>query len=265
MSSIALKMVYLLCATIYALICVDLVKSIEVNKANKKGITASDIKNQSKDSKPTLDRMVFWKNYTQAIGDSKNLSIRIECQTASDCMSHQICFLPTNECKDQLGFSLSQRSSCTSSSDCKENEICYLNTKTCVCEINSVEISGKCVSLTTVNCTSPYMQKYLDAYGWEIHPFCAVWGEFKNVGTIHLGDYFEGTGLGKNPMIFHDGSEKYCRKARVSSLQYLCYCDEFTCTNDVAASEKKYFVGEFENCVYSFFVFTPLVCNSIIA
>ena len=39
--------------------------------------------------------------------------------------------MPTNECKDQLTFSLRERSSCEKSDDCEDNEVCYLNTKVC--------------------------------------------------------------------------------------------------------------------------------------
>ena len=104
-----------------------------------------------------------------------------ECQSAADCKSNQVslhhiltkfffsiffgekilqilsqvCYLPTNTCKDQLIMELSQMSSCTKvvvmvmvmasnfsfltlpwiifnffqSSDCNDNEICYLDTK----------------------------------------------------------------------------------------------------------------------------------------
>ena len=71
------------------------------------------------------------------------------CQSAEDCaanqvrilmlnvhvfsyvMSSQICYLPTNTCKDQLSFSVKERtaSDCSNSTYCNSNEICYLPDK----------------------------------------------------------------------------------------------------------------------------------------
>merc|ERR1712032_859505 len=42
------------------------------------------------------------------------------CQSAEDCGANQICYLPTNTCKDQLLFPVKERtaSDCTNSTDC---------------------------------------------------------------------------------------------------------------------------------------------------
>ena len=78
--------------------------------------------------------------------------------------------MPTNECKDQLTFSLRERSSCEKSDDCEDNEVCYLNTKVCksykyfyydgyllfqkcVCNLGFIEKSGACVSMKSLNCS----------------------------------------------------------------------------------------------------------------
>ena len=39
--------------------------------------------------------------------------------------SPQVCYLPTNTCKDQLSFSLRARAECSSSAECGEHEVCY--------------------------------------------------------------------------------------------------------------------------------------------
>ena len=70
-------------------------------------------------------------------------------------MTQQICYLPTNTCKDQLSFPATVRtaSDCENSTDCGKNEICYLPDKVsdretllnviplsnCVCRLGSVE------------------------------------------------------------------------------------------------------------------------------
>ena len=35
----------------------------------------------------------------------------------------QVCYLPTNQCKDRLSFSLLERTACTNSSDCSQHEV----------------------------------------------------------------------------------------------------------------------------------------------
>ena len=46
-------------------------------------------------------------------------------------MLSQICYLPTNTCKDQLSFPVKVRTAadCSNSTDCNDNEICYLPDK----------------------------------------------------------------------------------------------------------------------------------------
>ena len=83
------------------------------------------------------------------------------CQSAEDCaanqvrilmlnvhlfsnvMSSQICYLPTNTCKDQLSFSVKERtaSDCSNSTDCNSNEICYLPDKVSI--ILRIQTSNK--------------------------------------------------------------------------------------------------------------------------
>ena len=71
-------------------------------------------------AKTTLKRIKEFTNSSKPDG---------KCQSASDCKTNQVCYLPTNECKDQLAFSLRERTDCTNSTDCNENELCYLPEK----------------------------------------------------------------------------------------------------------------------------------------
>jgi hypothetical protein len=74
-----------------------------------------------------------------------------------------VCYLPTNECKDQLTFSLRERSSCTNSEDCENNEVCYLNTKVCrmnpnnfLNQYSSRNVSAILVTLKSLEPVSPW-------------------------------------------------------------------------------------------------------------
>ena len=89
----------------------------------------------------TIQRIKQLTTNSSHVGDT--------CQSAEDCaanqvrilrfndhlfsnmMSSQICYLPTNTCKDQLSFSVKERtaSDCSNSTDCNSNEICYLPDK----------------------------------------------------------------------------------------------------------------------------------------
>jgi len=215
-----------------------------------------EVRELSVKAKTTLEKLKQFKNATQAT----------KCQSAADCKSNQVCYLPTNECKDQLTFSLREQSSCDESTDCKDNEVCYLNTKKCVCNIGYIEQSGDCVHIKTLNCTKTTSSQVEDTSDWGVHPYCSAWGHStehgdKN-GKLEFGSYESGTGVGDDAMVFSGGSKTNCGKARRALLYYECYCDEYSCTAEPAWNQTSVWWGEFNPCVYSAYVFTPLACES---
>jgi len=217
-----------------------------------------EVRELSVKAKTTLEKLQEFKNATQAT----------KCQSAADCKSNQVCYLPTNECKDQLTFSLRERSSCTNSTDCNSNEVCYLSTKKCVCDLGYFEQSGSCVSLKSLNCTETTSTKVTDSNLWGVQPYCFAWGNstvFGDTnGKLSFGTYMTGTGIGDDPMMFIDGSKENCDNPRTAKLYYDCYCDEeeYDCTTEPAWNQTGLFWGEFNPCVYSAYVFTPLACPS---
>jgi len=190
----------------------------------------------------------------------------LRCETAAECKSNQVCYLPTNECKDQLIFKLAQRSSCTTSADCLANEVCYLQTKTCVCDLNSVEVGGACKLIKQQSCTKPSKQYSSD--GWSVSPYCTASNEHPQHGTLALGDYTEGTGTPADQMLFTGGSDFHCDGSlRGASLEYVCYCEDFECTESttIKADAAELFTTEPMSCQYQFYVFTPLACSDRVA
>ena len=83
-----------------------------------------EIRQISYKAKATLNRIREFANKTKTTR---------KCQAASDCGSDQVCYLPTNQCKDQLTFStdlapqfrVGERSECALTEDCQDNEVCY--------------------------------------------------------------------------------------------------------------------------------------------
>ena len=56
--------------------------------------------------------------------------------TGGNCVL-QVCYLPTNQCKDRLSFSLLERTACTNSSDCSKHEVSPALSSTQLCIVNS--------------------------------------------------------------------------------------------------------------------------------
>merc|ERR1719167_89204 len=191
--------------------------------------------------------------------------VRSKCEDASDCMSHEVCYLPTNECKEQLTLSLTERSTCSTKDDCKENEMCYLNTKTCVCDLHSVEVLGACTLLKNQDCNSPQVKKFRDANGWEVVPYCNTWSNKSTKKEQFLGSYSTGSGVSNDLMEFKEGSSEHCGYARVAKMMYECYCDEYSCNSTTSYDTVNIFIGEFDPCVYTFYIFSPLACTDYVA
>ena len=104
---------------------------------------------------------------------------------------------------------------------------------------------------------------------------------------LSYGNYQTGTGLGGNPMTFEGGSDASCKKVTVkilcfnllfecsftmfqkrsSQLFYECYCDEFDCDDEEPPSYNttSLWWGEFEPCIYTAYVYTPLACDNFIS
>jgi hypothetical protein len=196
----------------------------------------------------------------------RNVSKVTKCQSAADCKSNQVCYLPTNECKDQLTFSLRQRSSCEKSEDCEDNEVCYLSTKKCVCNLGYIEESGTCMSMKSLNCTDTKSSKIIDSSYWGVHPYCSAWGNSTvfgdETGKLAFGSFQSGSGVDGEPMVFTGGSESNCGGARSAELYYECYCEEYPCTTEPEWNKTTLWWGEFSPCKYSAYVFTPLACVS---
>jgi len=215
-----------------------------------------EVRELSVKAKTTLAKLQEFKNTTAAT----------KCQSAADCKSNQVCYLPTNECKDQLTFSLRERSSCTNSQDCEDNEVCYLNTKKCVCNLGYIEKSGTCVSMKSLNCSETTSSKVIDSSYWGVHPYCSAWGNSSVFGDknskLSFGTFQSGTGVESDPMVFSGGSERNCGVARSAELFYECYCDEYSCTTEPAWNKTSLWWGEFNPCKYSAYVFTPLACSN---
>jgi len=191
-----------------------------------------------------------------------------ECQSAADCKSNQVCYLPTNTCKDQLIFSLSDKGSCSKASDCNDNEVCYLETQTCVCAIGYTEDDGSCVSLSTIDCnsTSSIASQVVDDNLWGVHPYCEAWGVKSNSQKkVSFGTFLSGSGSTDDPMLFTSGSSESCGVARSGRLYYSCYCEEFGCPTAPLSNVTSLWWGEFDPCVYSAYVFTPLACSTMVA
>jgi len=215
-----------------------------------------EVRELSVKAKTTLAKLQEFKNATKAT----------KCQTAADCKSNQVCYLPTNECKDQLTFSLRERSSCEKSDDCEDNEVCYLSTKKCVCNLGFIEKSGSCVSMKSLNCTETNSTKITDSSYWGVHPYCTAWGNSTvfgdKTGKLSFGVFQSGSGVRGEPMVFSGGSDENCGAARSAELFYECYCDEYSCATEPAWNKTSLWWGEFNPCKYSAYVFTPLACPS---
>jgi len=213
-----------------------------------------EVRELSVKAKTTLAKLQEFKNATKPT----------KCQSATDCKSNQVCYLPTNECKDQLTFSLRERSSCTNSEDCETNEVCYLSTSKCVCNLGYIEKSGTCVSMKNLNCTETTSSKVIDSAYWGVQPYCSAWGNNTAFGDenakLSFGTFQSGTGVGSDPMVFSGGSKKNCGVARNAELVYECYCDEYSCSTEPAWNKTALWWGEFNPCTYSAYVFTPLAC-----
>jgi len=224
---------------------------------------AETVENPQLSEEKTLESNANSNQY-EGSKDARLATSTKKCQSASDCKSHQICYLPTNECKDQLTLSLTQRSTCATKDDCKENEVCFLSSKTCVCDLNSVEVLGSCQKLSTIGCNSANAVKFTDDNNWSLSPFCSAYAAHDELQKIHLGTYTTGTGLTEiDPMIFEKGDPVYCGFERSLKMYYFCYCDEYTCADNISHKTVDYFVGEYEQCEYTFLVFTPLACASL--
>jgi len=200
----------------------------------------------------------------------KNATVATKCQSAEDCKSNQVCYLPTNECKDQLTFSLRQTSSCQNSTMCGNNQVCY--NKECVCALGYIEKSSECVALKSLNCTETFnSSKIVDTSFWGVQPFCVAWGNntvFGGAnGKLLYGNYESGSGSEDDPMMFTGGSSANCGKSRSAELIYECFCDEYPkdCeTKTPVWNTTTLWWGEFRPCHYSAYVFSPLACTSLI-
>jgi len=214
----------------------------------------------------TIQRIKKLTTNSSRVGDT--------CQSAEDCAANQICYLPTNTCKDQLSFSVKERtaSDCSNSTDCNSNEICYLPDKKCVCQLGSVESQGKCVTLKSLNCSDTVqITKIIDNQHWGVTPYCSAWGNStlhgdKN-GMLSYGDYVRGSGLSDDPMLFMGGSEVSCKQKRSSKVFYDCYCDEFGCDDSAPPQHNntQLWWGEFDPCQYTAYVYSPLACDNLVA
>jgi len=214
-------------------------------------------------AKSTLERIKQFTNKTLT-GNS--------CQSAADCKTNQVCFLPTNTCKDQLSFSLKERTaSCSSKDDCNENEVCYLPDQKCVCDLTSIEQLGSCIKIQNLTCTdSISLTKIKDDSNWGVSPYCLAWGndtingdEF--TGMLSYGEYDHGTGVDGEPMVFLGGSDVSCKHKRSSRVYYECYCEEFDCEEETPEyNSTSLWWGEFDPCVYTAYIFTPLACDDLV-
>lgn len=192
------------------------------------------------------------------------------CQTGHDCKSSQVCYLPTNTCKDQLTLSLSQRSSCTQATDCNIGEVCYLPTKSCVCDLGYIEQAGECVLHSAIQCWTTLSNdtKIADEAHWGIIPYCGSWGIHPvNTGEkMSYGYYISGTGLtDDDPMKFIEGSRYSCDRERSAEMYYSCYCEEYSCTTEPEWNTTTLWWGEFDPCHYTAYVYSPLACKDKVA
>lgn len=192
-----------------------------------------------------------------------------ECQSGQDCSSSQVCYLPTNTCKDQLTLSLSQRSSCTKASDCKDGQVCYLATKTCVCDLGYIEQASSCKAHSTITCKTALSNdtKIADGDHWGVHPYCDSWGIHPKDGEkMSYGHYTSGSGrYDDDPMKFTEGSLYSCQSKRSAEMYYSCYCDEYSCTTEPDWNTIALWWGEFKPCHYTAYVYSPLACTSKVA
>ena len=52
---------------------------------------------------------------------------------------------------------------------------------------------------------------------------------------------------------------------RRTYVQYICYCEEYSCMEQPGYDIIELFWGEFHSCIYSLYIFTPLVCPDKVA
>jgi len=226
-----------------------------------------EIRQISNKAKATLNRIREFANITKS---------KRKCQAASDCESHQICYLPTNQCKDQLSLFKAESDSsvsselrgCSLTEDCGDNQVCYQPSQTCVCSLGFIEISGHCRSLLDFNCSDTRsVSQIIDESEWGVQPYCSAWGNNTvygdKTGMLSFGQYQSGSGTDSDPMIFLGGSHQSCGKQRTCQLVYSCYCEEFDCSETPDFNTTTLWWGEFQPCEYSAFVYTPLACSHL--
>jgi len=228
-----------------------------------------EIRQISYKAKATLNRIREFANKTKTTR---------KCQAASDCGSDQVCYLPTNQCKDQLTFStdlapqfrVGERSECALTEDCQDNEVCYQPSQRCVCALGFIEVSGECRALQDFTCADTRnVSQMLDSSMWGVQPYCSAWGNNTlhgdKTGMLSYGEYQSGTGALTDPMLFLGGSDASCSKQRSCQLVYECYCEEFDCSvQSPEFNTTSLWWGEFNPCEYSAYVYTPLACSHLI-
>jgi len=129
-----------------------------------------------------------------------------------------------------------------------------------------MEVGGACQPIKDQPCEG--QKSYTDNDGYYVIPFCSAWKEHGQHGTVQLGTYTEGTGTQADKMLFKGGSNVDCSngKKRSAYLEYVCFCEEYTCDDSTKSDAVGLFAHEPDvACEYEFLLFTMTACSEKIA